>query len=324
MSQNLSQYPREIRITSDDRVILHPTNTNRLPPKKPRTSRGIFRKIFILSALLGGVAMAGVGGWFFLERFLEEKGSPEDLPVIRAPAEPYKVKPATPDALEIPHQDKTIYSQLSGKPAEDKVKHLLADPEDPKAIPPQLPEDFIEGLAADPETDLLSEAPSPFVEDQKSSSEALPSPQKPEKPEESPAEAPPAPSVPQASVAPPEDIAGKILEELAQESEKALSSDKKTASPKNQTPEVLEKNFFLQLASSRHKNLILREKERLTTHTRIKKVIRGIPLEINTLASENSQDTVWRLTLGPMTKDQAEKVAAHLKTENVNSLLKKR
>lgn len=323
MSQNLSNHPREIRITSDDRVILHPTNTNHRQPKEVEPSKGLLRKLAWGGALLAGAAALGIGGWTLVQHFMEDRLPHGEIPIIKAPLEPYKIKPENPNALEIPHQDKTIYHKISGETPTEKVEHLLEEPEEPKAMAPHLPDAFIEGLAADAETDPFTEAPSPFIEDHRS-----PEPEQAAVSEEAPAVLPEPPSAPAhpplETPEEPRNIADKILEELGESPEQEPLTPAQASPRKNETIPTEEKNYFLQLASSRHKTLILNEKERLSTHTRIKKMLQGLHLEVNTLASEKSQETLWRLTLGPMTQREAKEMAARLKEENVTGLLKKK
>ncbi len=323
MSQSLSHHPREIRITSDDRVVLHPTNTNRRQPKEVKQSKGLLRKLAFGGIILAGATALGFGGWTLLQHFMEDRFPQGEIPIIKAPQDPYKVKPENPNALEIPHQDKTIYHKISGEAPTEKVEHLLEEPEEPKAMTPQLPEAFIEGLAADAETDPFAEASSPFVEDNPPTA-----PERATISEEAPSGLPESPStpvsVPLETPEEPRNIADKILEELGEEGEQEALKPAQTSPQKNETIADGEKNYFLQLASSRHKTLILSEKERLSTHTRIKKMIQGFHLEVSTLASEKSHETLWRLTLGPMTQSQAKEVAARLKEESVTSLLKKK
>ncbi len=70
--------------------------------------------------------------------YQEGKGStlPEDAPLVKAPEEPFRVKPENPGGMEIPHRDKTIYQAMDDDPSADlpRVEALLPEPEEPVQV----------------------------------------------------------------------------------------------------------------------------------------------------------------------------------------------
>lgn len=79
-------------------------------------------------------------------------GSAGVAPLIKAEPQPYKVKPEEPGGMEVPHQDKLIYNEVTrqgGEGSKQPVERLLPPPEQPMAKP-------IEETSA-----RLQEAPAP-------------------------------------------------------------------------------------------------------------------------------------------------------------------
>ncbi len=100
---------------------------------KPK-SRGFIYLVVLL--ILGGGGYAAWSQWGdeLLGRNVDE------LPVVRAPDTPLKVRPQAPGGIDIPNRDKLVYDRLEKKPPEEKTENLLPLPEVPLAPPLRKPQ----------------------------------------------------------------------------------------------------------------------------------------------------------------------------------------
>ncbi len=122
MSYNLGQ------IDPDERTGLYvePHDEQPAPAARP-----VLR---VLGALIVMVVFAG-GLWFaYFEGARHAGGSGDNgaIPLIRADAQPIKVRPAEPGGMHVPDRNMLIYSEGQGRP---EVEHLLPPPEQPMALP---------------------------------------------------------------------------------------------------------------------------------------------------------------------------------------------
>ncbi|MEQ8710407.1 MAG: SPOR domain-containing protein [Rhodospirillales bacterium] len=89
--------------------------------------------------LLAAVVLVGAGmgaGWLIYSNQAGIGGG--GAPLVRAPAEPAKVRPENPGGMEVPDTDKGIYDVVSGNAGEPRTEKLLDAPERPQL--PQTPE----------------------------------------------------------------------------------------------------------------------------------------------------------------------------------------
>lgn len=85
-----------------------------------------------------GIALAGVVGWFVLAPQYAQ--TEKEIPVIRRPQTAIKIKPENPGGMDIPNQDKNVYSIVEKKDVDNTVvENLLPKPETPK-LPDIVPE----------------------------------------------------------------------------------------------------------------------------------------------------------------------------------------
>ena len=94
------------------------------------------------SRLLAAIVAVGVIGAFagivyYAYHEGVRAGSESVAPLIKAEQQPYKVKPEDPGGMEVPHQDKLIYNEVSpqGGEAKEQAEHLLPPPENPLPHP---------------------------------------------------------------------------------------------------------------------------------------------------------------------------------------------
>ena len=85
-----------------------------------------------------GIALAAVVGWFILSPQYAEHN--KEIPLIKRPQTAVKIKPENPGGMEIPNQDKDVYSIVEKKNVDNTViENLLPTPEQPK-LPDIVPE----------------------------------------------------------------------------------------------------------------------------------------------------------------------------------------
>lgn len=86
-----------------------------------------------------GIVLAGIVGWFVLAPQYEQ--SHKEIPVIQRPHTAVKIKPENPGGMNIPNQDKDVYSIVEKKAVDNTVvENLLPEPEKPK-LPDIVPEE---------------------------------------------------------------------------------------------------------------------------------------------------------------------------------------
>lgn len=83
--------------------------------------------------LLAAVVLVGAGmgaGWLI---YSNQSGiGSGGAPLVRAPAEPAKVRPESPGGMEVPDTDKGVYDVVSGNAGEPRTEKLLDAPERPQ------------------------------------------------------------------------------------------------------------------------------------------------------------------------------------------------
>jgi hypothetical protein len=102
------------------------------PPSPRRTLR--------MAVLLLGLMVAGGGLWFLVGERGETPVAEGELPVVRAPEEPVKVRPEQPGGMKVPHRDKLVYDRMGPQSNDPEVERLLPEPEQPMARPEPSPE----------------------------------------------------------------------------------------------------------------------------------------------------------------------------------------
>ncbi len=129
----------------------------RVSRQRPRNKSGL--KWAILLVLFGGGAYAIWEQWG--DGLIGRKA--DELPVVRAPEGPMKVRPEQPGGIDIPNRDKLVYDRLEKKPPEANMENLLPRPEVPLSPPEQKPVDKAElpsqpDAKGEPETTAVTSA----------------------------------------------------------------------------------------------------------------------------------------------------------------------
>ncbi len=97
------------------------------PVKKRK--RGPIRTVLMVVA-----ALVVLGAVFWISYPRSASQTEENIPVIRADAEPYRVSPEDPGGMEIPHRESTVFDTLREARSLDEVppiENLLEDGEEP-------------------------------------------------------------------------------------------------------------------------------------------------------------------------------------------------
>jgi len=90
------------------------------------------RKFYKIKPLLFLIVIFGAGyfTWEYRDDILQ-MSNVNDLPIVRASDEPFKVRPAEPGGKDFPNRDKLVYDRLERKPPKKKSEILLPRPELP-------------------------------------------------------------------------------------------------------------------------------------------------------------------------------------------------
>lgn len=101
---------------------------------------GLFRGKRLLGAVAAGVVTAAFAGIVWHAYDLGRQDATLDtVPLIEAAEGPPRARPDDPGGMEVPHQDKLIYNQLTPGAPNEPVESLLPPPEEPM-VPKIAPE----------------------------------------------------------------------------------------------------------------------------------------------------------------------------------------
>lgn len=269
-------------------------------------------------------------------------GDVNNIPIVRADNDPFKVKPDDPGGMEVRHKDSTLFGSMKKKDGNDaqRIENLLAEDENEEPMPRS---QLFAGLNTEEAPDLeRSDSPTPL--DQPVS------------------EAPP--SVPgivqpfEEKLAPPESVAEPVVEvapevtpEITPEPAPVKVTPKVEAKPAPKpvvvakpkpAPKPIHKKapvevrsdsvpvttkptntvggYYVQLASTKEKTKAEAEWKKLSGKY---SVITGAPHRIET-ADLGAKGVYYRIQVGPMSRDEAQKKCAAIKKINPNGCLVKK
>lgn len=153
---------------------------SRAPSRSGKAPRAMSRSRIALAVVTLGAFAAFI--WYAYGR-VGEPGGDAVAPLIKADEGPTRVRPESPGGMEIPHQDKMIYEELSGAEPEPGVERLLPPPEVP--LPPPATTAAISPGAgpgpAEVETLVSPAAPPPPPPEAQAEPAPAPTPPQPEK-----------------------------------------------------------------------------------------------------------------------------------------------
>lgn len=112
----------------NDRIAFAPLSRRR----RKRTGLSMI-VVFMILLIAGGAA-----AWFAVDRWwpADENG---EIPLVRAPSGPVKVKPDDPGGMAVPNQDKLVYDRMGTTGSVPEAERLLPPPETPLPAPKSAP-----------------------------------------------------------------------------------------------------------------------------------------------------------------------------------------
>jgi hypothetical protein len=115
------------------------------------------RRGMLVAAIVGGVAVLGGLGAFAMSFGEGGSGAPA---IVKADAEPVKVRPENPGGTTVPNQDKAVYDRVagSGDAAQPKQEKLLSSAEEPIDVPAPEPRVVEAAPAATADAETQTEA----------------------------------------------------------------------------------------------------------------------------------------------------------------------
>lgn len=287
--------------------------------KSPLIDRPFLKKYLIYSA--SAVVILSIF-WYFLapSNSLLDK----DLPVIEAPLGPHKTKPVNQDIDKESVHNKTIYEKLSAKKPDEKVEHLLQEPEEPVAPPPTLSAEFVgnlmnddiasEGTIGELESPKSGPAPLESVEDQRQGQEGLKTFFHENELEENSST----------------QLNNKksIVSEERVEKPMAISVTGSSVKPKataNTSPVLSSQTptHWIQLASARTKEAAEREWKRLNSLSKLKPLLANFKPVFGSVDMGEGEGIHHRLRIGLLPFKDAKNLCAKLRDLKVNCIVKK-
>ncbi|MGI4851881.1 MAG: SPOR domain-containing protein [Janthinobacterium lividum] len=250
--------------------------------------------------------------------------SDEELPVIESPLGPYKTKPLNQDANKDLVQNKTIYEKLSAKKPDEKVEHLLQEPEEPVAPPPTLSAEFLgnlmnedmasEGTIGELEASKQTAPALQNVEDQTQRQDALKTFFHQHDSEEEPS----VPSNDKKSVPTEERVEKPMAVTVTGSSVKS-----KTPPSVSSTPNTLTPTHWIQLASVRSKEAAEREWKRLNSLGKLKPLLASFKPVYGSVDMGEGEGIHHRLRIGLLPFKDAKNLCSKLRDLKVDCIVKK-
>ena len=313
-----SKWQEDFQVRPDDRLYVKKQSVFSLQA----LLRYVFSKIKRLTWGLGISACVMIGLiWYF--SVFSGPVSQQSLPVIDPPKGPFKIKPAPQESDQTVKEDQSIYEKLSAvRPNEklnDRVEHLLQEPEEPISEPPSLPENFIGSLIDDSISSEKDQAVlSKETETKDDAEKQRPSVQTVTP---SPSSAPSFASAEQASSL-GKDVQPRSFDQggvaTPQEKGKELSQEQDrlfVASPKG--------THWVQLASLKTRENAEKEWKRLMTLTKVKALLKTFTPVYDRVDMGETEGVRYRLRVGLLSGDDAKSLCQKLKNQKIDCLSKK-
>lgn len=295
---------------SEDRFVVQ---------KTPFIDQLFLKKYLIYSA--GTIIILGLLWYMFGSSNLT---SDDDLPVVEAPLGPFKTKPDTQDSDKELIHNKTIYEKLSAKKPDEKVEHLLQEPEEPVAPPPTLSAEFVgnlmnenvapEGTIAELETPKQTTTSLESAESQSQGQEALKTFFHENELDENAAV-----QLDNKKSALPEERVEKTMSITVTGS----SVKPKTAANTSTTLSSQAATHWIQLASVRTKEAAEREWKRLISLTKLKPLLTNFKPVYSSVDMGEGEGIHHRLRIGLMPYKDAKNLCIKLRDLKVDCILKK-
>ncbi len=289
------------------------------------------------------IAMVALASFFAVAFYAYSWGTgetaPGDLPLVRADAEPEKVRPEDPGGMEVPHQDTLVLNRAAAETRSPTIERLLPPPETPK---PPKPTVTVQPVLPAPE----EAAPATQATSVETALRAPSVPSIAALVEETPAPGTPAPETPapetaalETAAGPGESSAGQTADAPALPSAQAAEPAEAGSSVQDSAPPTPVKKpkpaagpqlaaitggqpYALQLVSVRSAESAKKEGQRLQRV--FPNLLGNLKLEVQK-ATVSGKGTVYRLRFGPFpNRATARDLCAQLKAKKQDCFVVRR
>lgn len=294
-----SKWQEEFNIRFEDRLFSRKPRS--LILKSPLKSLGILAGAVIVMSVI----------WYVSQH---SPSLPDhELPLIQSPEKPFKTKPTSQESDQEPLKYKTIYQKLAARQPDEKVEHLLKEPEEPIAPPPSLPEDFINSL-------MNEEVPkaSPNFQQLEAFKEAAT--------KSLPKDRSEVVSKTDQSLTPVAKTSDEKEERVEKQSSIIISgtSVKKKKISQDASPLSSDKStHWVQLASLKTREAVEREWKRLTALRNLKPLLATLKPIYGRVDMGESEGVRYRLRVGLFSYEDAKTLCYKLKEQKVDCMVKK-
>lgn len=245
-----------------------------------------------------GIVLAGIVGWFVLAPQYEQ--SHKEIPVIQRPHTAVKIKPENPGGMNIPNQDKDVYSIVEKKAVDNTVvENLLPEPEKPK-LPDIVPEEVEVEVDAnannlDEIVDEIADSAEPKVEEKVTDKVV--------------------PAKPDDLLAKPKEEVQKKVEEKKEEKKEVIEASK----PQN-FADTAKGSWQIQLIASKNKDAIEKTWSNLSSrYSQLKAYSHEVQSD-----NLGAQGVIYKLRAGSFaSKADAQAACASLKAKGLNDCIAK-
>lgn len=290
----------DIRIEEEERI------------SRDSAPRGKRRLVPILVVLI--LACFGTVVWYAYQEG-QQTGISEITPIIKAEEGAIKVRPDQPGGMEIPHQDKMVYSQIDGSDASPSQEKLLPEPEEPMIQENASASTPDATAAANAETVPLSE------EDAATSAEAQAAKMEPKVEQLTP---PPVQQAQEVKEVKPVEIkkADAPKEEVKKAEEPKKTAETKSAAKTATPAKSGATSYSLQLASLKDKSAAEAIKDKLIG--KAPDVLKPLAVSVHSVDLPG-KGTYYRVYAGSFaTRDEASKECAKVKAKGLDCIVASR
>ena len=248
---------------------------------------------------VAGIVLAGIVSWVLLVPHFNKENNLQ-IPTIKRPITPVKIKPNNPGGMEILNQDKPVYALVEKHEVETiKIESILPTPEAPK-LPEIVPEPEIKDDTSSNDANIKQTTTENEILPIKNLDELI---EKMETTDNKKIELPQKPN----------DIKLEV---------KTVNIAKEISQPiKKDTPSEQKGIWQLQLMASSDINSV---KKGWTDLSKKHHKLQNLTHEIETSKLDN-KGVIYRLKAGKFnSKEQADKLCAELKTEGLNCFTKQK
>jgi cell division septation protein DedD len=237
----------------------------------------------------------------------------QNVPIVRADSDPFKVVPDDPGGMEIRHKDSTLFSAIKKERDEEegevRIENLLADDENEEPMPRS---QLFAGLNTEPNPDLERDEEESTPLDQPVNDNIVKTIEEAEVPEEVKPEPEPEPA---AMVQPAPKPKPAIKEEPTPAPVEIRTPSMPVVSQQASTGE-----YYIQLASTKDKSSVDSEWKKLSKKY---SVISDLPYRVET-ADLGERGLFYRIQAGPISREEAQSKCAAIKKINPNGCLVKK